>query len=179
MFLVYDVYVVFVYVWSATEEAGGKAVQVVVAEDDHSFALDENALKSLLLDSRVRDCKVIILSVAGAYRKGKSFLLDFFLRYLYSKVDWSFLKIMYLLFFVLQCFDSVVWESGRASGLYRLSDEVLVWLSVWSEVHIVCILFGPADTTISQNPIISCLIYMQTSFTFLVPAYPCCPGTGH
>jgi len=71
---------------TATEEAGGKALQVVVAEGDHSFALDENALKSLLLDPRVRDRKVIILSVAGAYRKGKSFLLDFFLRYLYAKV---------------------------------------------------------------------------------------------
>lgn len=76
--------------WSDTEEAGGKALQVVVAEDDHSFALDENALKSLLFDPRVRDRKVIILSVAGAYRKGKSFLLDFFLRYLYAKVGWQF-----------------------------------------------------------------------------------------
>jgi len=73
-------------VWTATEEAGGKALQVVVAEDDHSFILDENALKTLLLDPRVRDRKIIILSVAGAYRKGKSFLLDFFLRYLYAKV---------------------------------------------------------------------------------------------
>lgn len=61
---------------------------MVVAEDDHSFVLDENALKTLLLDPRVRDRKIIILSVAGAYRKGKSFLLDFFLRYLYAKVGW-------------------------------------------------------------------------------------------
>jgi len=28
----------------------------------------------------------------------------------------------------------------------------------------------------SQNPIISCLIYIQTDFAFLVPAYPGCPG---
>jgi len=28
----------------------------------------------------------------------------------------------------------------------------------------------------SQNPIISCLIQIQTGFTFLVPAYPGCPG---
>jgi len=76
---------------AATEDAGGKAVQVVVAEDDHSFVLDENALKSLLLNPRVRDRKIIILSVAGAYRKGKSFLLDFFLRYLYAKVGWQLL----------------------------------------------------------------------------------------
>jgi len=36
------------------------------------------------------------------------------------------------------------------------SDEVLLWLSVWSEVQIFA--YGPADATASQNPIISCLI---------------------
>jgi len=41
-----------------------------------------------------------------------------------------------------------------------------------------CRLFacGPADTTASQNPVISCLIEIQTDFTYLVPAYPGCPG---
>ena len=28
----------------------------------------------------------------------------------------------------------------------------------------------------SQNPMVSCLIQIQTGFTFLVPAYPGCPG---
>jgi len=37
-----------------------------------------------------------------------------------------------------ECFDTVGWASGRAPNLYKLSDEVLVWLSVWSEVQIVC-----------------------------------------
>ena len=35
--------------------------------------------------------------------------------------------------------------------------------------------YGPADATASQNPIISCLIHIQTGITFLVPAYPGCP----
>ena len=39
----------------------------------------------------------------------------------------------------LQWSDTVGWVAGRASGLQKLSDEVLVWLSVWSEVQIVCI----------------------------------------
>jgi len=30
-----------------------------------------------------------------------------------------------------------------------MSDEVLVWLSVWSEVQIA---YGPADATASRNP---------------------------
>jgi len=37
--------------------------------------------------------------------------------------------------------------------------------------------YGPADAIASQNPIIiSCLIYIQTGFTFLVPVYQGCPG---
>ena len=36
----------------------------------------------------------------------------------------------------LQCFDTVGWAAGRASGLWKnLSGGVLVWLSVWSEVQ--------------------------------------------
>jgi len=38
----------------------------------------------------------------------------------------------------------------------KLSDGLLVWLSVWSEVQIVCV--GAADATAIPNPIISCLI---------------------
>jgi len=49
---------------------------------------------------------------------------------------WFVLDSMSNLF--LQCFDTVGWTSWRASGLWKLSDEVLVWLSVWSEVQIVC-----------------------------------------
>lgn len=63
------------------------AVQVIAAENDHSFTLNEAALERILLDRRVRDSEVVILSIAGAFRKGKSFLLDFFLRYLYARVS--------------------------------------------------------------------------------------------
>ena len=51
----------------------------------------------------------------------------------------------------LQCFDTVGWVSGRASGLYKLSDGVLVWSSVWSKVQIVCI-WPFLNSIISWNP---------------------------
>ena len=34
-----------------------------------------------------------------------------------------------------QCFDADGWAAGRAVGLKKQSDGVLVWLSVWSEVQ--------------------------------------------
>jgi len=33
----------------------------------------------------------------------------------------------------LQCFDTVSWVPRTASG-HKFSDEVLMWLSVWSKV---------------------------------------------
>lgn len=62
----------------------GKPIQVVTTQDNHTFELEENALEGILLDPRARDTTVVVVSVAGAFRKGKSFLLDFFLRYLNS-----------------------------------------------------------------------------------------------
>ncbi|CAL8082920.1 unnamed protein product [Calicophoron daubneyi] len=71
----------------------GHAVQIVHAdqgENNTSFSLDEDALASVLLSPEIKDKKVVVISVAGAFRQGKSFLLDFFLRYLNSKgsEDW-------------------------------------------------------------------------------------------
>lgn len=64
-----------------------RPVQIVVAnEEEHSFSLQEAVLEQLLLQEEVQDLNVVVVSVAGAFRKGKSFLLDFMLRYMYRKV---------------------------------------------------------------------------------------------
>jgi len=65
---------------------GGSAVQVINASAEHIFELNEEALSEVLMRDEVKDRFVCVVSVAGAFRKGKSFLLDFFLRYMYSKV---------------------------------------------------------------------------------------------
>ena len=64
----------------------GEPIQIVTTSDGHGFELREDILAQILLDHRIRDKKVCVLSVAGAFRKGKSFLLDFLLRYLTKQV---------------------------------------------------------------------------------------------
>lgn len=65
-----------------------RPIQIVDAsgDEDHSFVLDDEALSEILMRNDVKDRSIVIISVAGAFRKGKSFILDFFLRYLYAKV---------------------------------------------------------------------------------------------
>ena len=61
-------------------------IQIVKVLDDHTFDLDMDALKEVLLSEEVQNRKVAVISVAGAFRKGKSFLLDYLLRFLNNKV---------------------------------------------------------------------------------------------
>lgn len=68
------------------EELAGPVQIVVAEEDEHQFSLDEQALERILLQEHIRDLNVVVVSVAGAFRKGKSFLLDFMLRYMYHQV---------------------------------------------------------------------------------------------
>ncbi|TKC42237.1 hypothetical protein EI555_003904 [Monodon monoceros] len=77
------------YEWSSEEEEPVKKagpVQVLIVRDDHSFELDETALNRILLSEAIRDKEVVAVSVAGAFRKGKSFLMDFMLRYMYKQL---------------------------------------------------------------------------------------------
>lgn len=66
----------------------GHPVPVLVqSEETGNFELDEEALEEVLLNPRIADKYVCVLAVAGAFRKGKSFLLDFLLRYMSSQVS--------------------------------------------------------------------------------------------
>lgn len=61
------------------------ALQIVKIQN-HKFKLNDGFLIKILQNPEIRDRKVVVISVAGAFRKGKSFLLGFFLRYLYAQV---------------------------------------------------------------------------------------------
>lgn len=63
------------------------AIQIVQPKSDHTFELKIDVLEKILSADDIRDRNVVVVSVAGALRQGKSFLLNFFLQYLYAQVS--------------------------------------------------------------------------------------------
>lgn len=78
-------------------EETGKAIQIVVPVN-HAFQLQTNELKPILENENIKDRQVVVVSIAGALRQGKSFLLNFFLKYLYAQVSLTlaFLKLNWI-----------------------------------------------------------------------------------
>ncbi|XP_044284169.1 atlastin-2 isoform X1 [Varanus komodoensis] len=99
-------------------------IQIVLAhEDDHNFELDESALERILLQEHIRDLNIVVVSVAGAFRKGKSFLMDFMLRYMYNR-------------------DSLSWIGGSNEPLTGFTwrggcERETTGIQIWSEVFII------------------------------------------
>ena len=44
-------------------------------------------IEEIFLHPEVKDRKIVVLSIIGAYRKGKSFFLDYCLRFFYANVS--------------------------------------------------------------------------------------------
>lgn len=63
-----------------------KSVNIVTFEKNQ-IKSNESALKSILLHDEVKDRNVVVIAISGAFRKGKSFLLDYLLRYMYKNVS--------------------------------------------------------------------------------------------
>uniref|UniRef100_A0A674AXW7 Atlastin GTPase 1 n=1 Tax=Salmo trutta TaxID=8032 RepID=A0A674AXW7_SALTR len=114
------------YDWSSEEEEpDGRArpIQVLVVKEDHTFELDEAALSRILLAEEVHNREVVAISVAGAFRKGKSFLMDFMLRYMYSQASEEWLGE------AEEPLTGFSWRGG--------SERETTGIQIWSEVFLV------------------------------------------
>lgn len=63
-----------------------KAIQIIEPVK-HSFKLKADKLKTILENDKIKNRNISVVSIAGAFRQGKSFLLNFFLKYLYAQVS--------------------------------------------------------------------------------------------
>ena len=68
----------------------GEAIKLIKFEqteqDGLMERLNEDVLKKLLLHDEVNKRKIVVVSIVGGFRKGKTYVIDYCLRYLYAKV---------------------------------------------------------------------------------------------
>lgn len=76
-------------VCNASENDPGVAIQIAVPVN-HVFQLRTEQIKAILENENIKNRKIAVVSIAGAFRQGKSFLLNFFLRYLHAQVKCEF-----------------------------------------------------------------------------------------
>ncbi|KAL3218820.1 hypothetical protein MRX96_031357 [Rhipicephalus microplus] len=57
---------------------GGEPVQILRVIDDQRVEFKDTELQRILLADNVKDKPVVVISIAGSYRQGKSFFLSFF-----------------------------------------------------------------------------------------------------
>lgn len=62
----------------------GHAIKILKIKN-HTNVYELTEIKNILEADDIQDRKIVIIAIAGALRKGKSFLLNFFLRYLYAQ----------------------------------------------------------------------------------------------
>ena len=55
--------------------------------DKTKVCIDVAVLESIFLHPEVENRKVVVVSIVGAFRKGKSFFMDYCLRFLYANVS--------------------------------------------------------------------------------------------
>ena len=67
---------------SSASHIGHRAVQILRSDVNSTYSVDENQLETVFGQKSVADLPVAVYSVAGAFRKGKSFMLNFFIRFL-------------------------------------------------------------------------------------------------
>lgn len=70
----------------------GNSVTVLgFSKEDGKVIAFESELDALFNREEVKDRKIVILSIVGIFRKGKSFFLDYVLRYMYANVSQNFI----------------------------------------------------------------------------------------
>lgn len=147
----------------------GHPVQIVrLDKKSNGLELNLDALAKICLDDKCRERPICVVSIAGDFRKGKSFMLNFFLRYLYHisendnpSADW--------LGGSDQELKGFSWRGGskpETTGILVWSDPIIIKRNDGEEVAVLLMdTQGAFDSrqTIGQTAIIFALSTLTSS----------------
>jgi len=64
----------------------GEPIQIISFDETKKLKLNKEKLERVLNQDHIKKLPIVIISVVGAYRTGKSFLLSWLIRYLNSNL---------------------------------------------------------------------------------------------
>lgn len=67
----------------------GKPLSILSISDEAGVQVDSDALDRIFLHPEIANRKIVVISIVGALRNGKSFFLDYCLRFMYANVSIS------------------------------------------------------------------------------------------
>ncbi|KAF4525754.1 hypothetical protein B566_EDAN002015 [Ephemera danica] len=108
---------------SETSQVYRQPLQLII-EDENGFRLDEDALRTVVCQENVKHRNLVVLSVVGEFRRGKSFLLNFMVRYLRAKGSPNWLE-----------YESR--EKLEGFNWRRDKDRVTTGILIWPEAFII------------------------------------------
>ncbi|RWS06696.1 atlastin-1-like protein [Dinothrombium tinctorium] len=111
-----------------------KPIQIAAIDKKKKLQMNTDALSSVLLQDKVRDKPLVIISIAGDFRKGKSFLLNFFLRYLNRKGSENWIGLSE------EPLTGFKWRAGsdrETTGIWMWSQPFLYSIEENTEVAII------------------------------------------
>jgi len=65
----------------------GKSESILSFTSEDKITINEEVLRQIFEHPELQNRKIVVFSIIGAYRKGKSFFLDYCLRFLYAHVS--------------------------------------------------------------------------------------------
>lgn len=68
----------------------GKPINVLKFNKEKKLLFDKTELDEIFLQPEIKARKIVVVSIIGAFRKGKSFFLDYCLRFMYANVSCYF-----------------------------------------------------------------------------------------
>lgn len=88
-FIVQIIYSAGIASGSTVSSAPPRPIQIIVPEN-HSFRLNADELLSIVKDNdNLKNRQLVVMSIAGPHRLGKSFLMNFFIRFLDAQVNFK------------------------------------------------------------------------------------------
>lgn len=72
---------------NSMDHSYGRPLNIMSFTANQTIVVDDKAIEKIFLHPKVVDRKIVVVSIVGALRKGKSFFLDYCLRFMYANVS--------------------------------------------------------------------------------------------